>query len=541
VLKTDRNWQLAAGALLLFSTACALFQLDRYPLESHEIFVAQTAREMAARGDWLVPRFNGEPRLTKPPLSYWLTGLFAWLDGKPVNALHARLPSALAGVGLVALTLLLGRRLLGHRGALLAGLILTASTGFLQYTHNARPEMLYAFCCGIGITALTADWQAEGAPWRRRLLAHLAWFGFALATLTKGPHLPAMLLVGFAGFLARERVGWRRAWAILQPLTGLLLLALTLPWWWLLRQQLGDQSLATSQLTGKLLRPDWVQLLNPYYLYRGLQLALPWLALFPLLLVFTRRSRAGDTRLRLLLWLILVPMLLLSLGSQRRWYYMLPALMPFCLLLAAALERLYTDLAQGARLRRWLAVAVPAQWAVILPLLLGFALWADPGRYPELRTALLWALPASAVPGVLYWRFARNASGPLPPVLASTCLFIVTAGFVHAGGHGLLDRKKQECLQVVRFLDTGAVSQLPLATLDTPDEPYIFYAQRHVQALHDLDDLRTAIAETGAAALVVILPRSTLNGLPPDLSPRVLYPGAAEAADPLLVVGFGNL
>src|SRR6266699_1673507 len=36
---------------------------------------AGAAREMLARGDWLVPSNNGVPRLQKPPLVYWLTRL----------------------------------------------------------------------------------------------------------------------------------------------------------------------------------------------------------------------------------------------------------------------------------------------------------------------------------------------------------------------------------------------------------------------------------------------------------------------------------
>ena len=41
---------------------------------------------MAERADWLVPYFNGEPRLTKPPLSYWATGGAAWIDGTPASS-----------------------------------------------------------------------------------------------------------------------------------------------------------------------------------------------------------------------------------------------------------------------------------------------------------------------------------------------------------------------------------------------------------------------------------------------------------------------
>ena len=36
---------------------------------------ASTAREMALNGDWIVPHFNGEPRINKPPIVYWAIAL----------------------------------------------------------------------------------------------------------------------------------------------------------------------------------------------------------------------------------------------------------------------------------------------------------------------------------------------------------------------------------------------------------------------------------------------------------------------------------
>ena len=60
---------------------------------------AVCVREMRARGDWIFPTFNGEPRYHKPILIYWLMGLGTALGGD--NPFGARLVSAVAGAATV--------------------------------------------------------------------------------------------------------------------------------------------------------------------------------------------------------------------------------------------------------------------------------------------------------------------------------------------------------------------------------------------------------------------------------------------------------
>ena len=53
-----------------------------------ELRVILTARDMARGGSWLVPHYQGEPRLHKPPLMYWLgcVGTFGWSAPRPQSA-----------------------------------------------------------------------------------------------------------------------------------------------------------------------------------------------------------------------------------------------------------------------------------------------------------------------------------------------------------------------------------------------------------------------------------------------------------------------
>src|SRR3954465_14228362 len=76
-----------AIALLQF----CLFLNHRDITNAHEGRTAETSREMLQRRDWIVPYCNGMPRLAKPPLMYWATGL-AWAITRSVQPWSARLP-----------------------------------------------------------------------------------------------------------------------------------------------------------------------------------------------------------------------------------------------------------------------------------------------------------------------------------------------------------------------------------------------------------------------------------------------------------------
>ena len=108
---------------------------------------ADAAREMMSAGNWVVPKFNGELRVDKPALLYWLQiGAYRAFG---VNEFSARLPSALAAILAVLVTYELGRRLFrSTRTGLLAGMILGSTIAFCGAAHFANPDAL--------LTALTA-------------------------------------------------------------------------------------------------------------------------------------------------------------------------------------------------------------------------------------------------------------------------------------------------------------------------------------------------------------------------------------------------
>lgn len=327
-------------ALLAAAWVLTLAGIQSVPLEKHESFVLATAQEMKTSGDWLLPRYNEELRLQKPPMNYWATLLVEAAD--PVNAdvqiFHGRIVSLLAVLLMALLTARTGAKLYGKDAGLLAALFLLCANGILSYSHNARPDMLYAALCTLQLFAWIDAWQAE-TPARQMRNALLGWAAAGLATLTKGPQVPVLFLLGVLGFLlAGPDRG--RTLRILRPFSGAAVFCLlVLPWWLLLQQRLKTLgvSIGDSQLSGSLLLqlPAWKELLKGYYAWQ------PLVQMFPVSLLLIgivpgllKKPAAATSATRLLAVVSLLFLVVFTFGGQYRKHYLLPLLPVFAMLLA---------------------------------------------------------------------------------------------------------------------------------------------------------------------------------------------------------------
>jgi 4-amino-4-deoxy-L-arabinose transferase-like glycosyltransferase len=121
-----------AAATLLFAPRVFLGPLRHWD----EAWYAQVSREMLDAGDWLTPRWNGEPWFHKPPLAYWGMMASFWAFG--VSEASARAFSALCG----AATLAVVAAFLAHRLTFALGLmgavLLAAIPEFPRYTARGQ-------------------------------------------------------------------------------------------------------------------------------------------------------------------------------------------------------------------------------------------------------------------------------------------------------------------------------------------------------------------------------------------------------------------
>ena len=353
--------------------------------DSDEAFYAQAGREMVESGDWVTPRYNGEYRFEKPVLFYWLVAI-AYLPAG-AGEFAARLPSALAGLGLVLIAFACARRWYDDETALLAGAVTATSFGYVAAARQALPDL--ALACFI--TAATwAAFEALAAPRPpgTRRWGWLAAAGAALAAafLTKGPVgvvLPALAVGPPAVWrcITEGRSRTEGAGPFLARLAGeagllaVICVALTLPWFAAMTATHGVAYLDRFFIGENVARFATDRYQNdprPFWFYLPIVIGglFPW---SPLMLVFRRPLRGmlarvrrmGSTEVWLVLW-ALAPLVFYSLSVGKQPRYVLPVLPPLAILLARALSRALAQAAGGGGRDRLLAAGGTASGAILL-------------------------------------------------------------------------------------------------------------------------------------------------------------------------------
>ncbi len=195
VLRTCGFWLLVL--LPLF------YSLGNHPVyNSSEARYATIARAMAT-GDspLLIPHWDGQPHLTKPPGFYWLVAGSIRLFGD--NPLAIRLPGALSGVGLLLIIYALTRRLHGRGRARCAVLFASVCPLFLGVSRAGLTDGPLGLCMFASLAAgIIAVDERHSARWWL-----IAASGAGLAGLIKGPigWLPLTLWIVYAGWFGSGR------------------------------------------------------------------------------------------------------------------------------------------------------------------------------------------------------------------------------------------------------------------------------------------------------------------------------------------------
>jgi 4-amino-4-deoxy-L-arabinose transferase-like glycosyltransferase len=191
------------GLLLVFVLAAYFSRMTDLTIRGEESRRGLIAREMLTSGDWIVPRCQGEPLFSRPPLQNWMIAAIALARGD-VDAVALRLPSDVAMLLTVLLIYAYARTFLSRLGALTAGLAYASMGQVLELGRMGETDALFTlFITGslIGWHLCFLRWGSCHRTWC------LAYACVALGMLTKGPQAP----VYFAGVVGAYLL-WTRQW-----------------------------------------------------------------------------------------------------------------------------------------------------------------------------------------------------------------------------------------------------------------------------------------------------------------------------------------
>ncbi len=147
----------------------------------NESFYAEASRRMLESFDFLTPYYNGQLRLAKPPMTYWIVSLGYTIFG--VNELGLRFFHAMLGLLIGLLTFLLSKEVLKDtKVSLFSMLILLASFQFFANTRYASPEVPFTFFITLSLYLWLLGYKRGNT-----FLIFLAFLSSSLAMLVKGP------------------------------------------------------------------------------------------------------------------------------------------------------------------------------------------------------------------------------------------------------------------------------------------------------------------------------------------------------------------
>ena len=473
--RLSRGWRGPALAALIAFVAGLPGLIAVPALDRDESRFAQATAQMLESRDFVVIRFQDEPRFKKPVGIHWLqaasVSLFSSPEARQIWAY--RIPSLLGAMLAAAACAWGAAAFFGPQAGLLAGALL--GTTFLLSTE-ALIAKTDAVLCGATVLALAALGRLyaethEGPPAGRRAWL-LFWLAIALGTLDKGPITPMIAGLTIAALVALDRkAGWLArlnwGWGVI------ILVAIVGPWAGAVTVAT-DGAFWTAALTGDLAPklaggqethgapPGYHTLLAPFLMF-PMTLLLPAAAVLAV-----RRWREPGVRFALA-WLI-PTWLVFEATPTKLVHYTLPAYGAIAWLAAAALAR---PIGAGAR---WVGAVLAALFGFLLA---GGAfylvkLYGDASDIPAATLAALLLAEAGLYGG---WRLIRRA----PASAAAAAVGLGLAG--HAAlAAGLAPRlnplwlsaRTEKVLETARLLPEQGIADAPVTVAGYAEPSLVF-------------------------------------------------------------------
>ncbi|WP_421934225.1 ArnT family glycosyltransferase [Phenylobacterium sp.] len=497
----SRGWRGPALAALIALLAGLPGVFAVPPLDRDESRFAQATAQMLETGDFVVIRFQDEPRFKKPVGIYWLqAGSVALLSQAEARDIWAyRIPSLLGAMLAAAACAWGAAAFFGGPTGLLAGGALASTFLLSSEAFIAKTDAVLCGTTTLAVAALARLYGArQGTNHAGRLTRLLFWAGLSAAVLVKGPvGLMVVALIAVTLWIWDRKAPWMRdmGWS-----WGLILFAAIIgPWAWAVTVAT-DGGFWSAALVGDLAPKlaggqESHGALPGYHTLATPLLFFPVTLLLPAALVHGWRNRAEPGVRFALAWLI-PAFLVFELTPTKLVHYTLPTYGALAWLAAAALRQ-----PLGSRVR-WTGAALSALVGVLLAGGVGYLM----GEYGD-RSDIPMALIAGALMA------AAGLAGAYMLLKGRAGTALVTAGALGIAAHAALaaglaprleplwlSQRTEQALAQARLLPRQGIAPAPVAVAGYA-EPSLVFALGTPTDLGGPDQAAEALADNRPAVV----------------------------------------
>jgi 4-amino-4-deoxy-L-arabinose transferase-like glycosyltransferase len=486
---------------------------------------ADIARAMLLSGDWITPRFNGDPFFDKPPLFNWLTAASFAILG--LSEFAARLPAALSSLLCVLLTYAMGRALFTPRTGLLAGIVLATSLEFMLLARAVQYDSPFTLFITLSMCGYVF---AMLSPHRSRPAWLLLYVGAALAVLTKGPLGAVLVGVPIAAHMLvrRNLSAFRQA---LTPIGIGLFLIIAVPWFVLMEQAnpgFLDYFIVEQHLANIAGEVGTAVARHPEPAYYFLAILLlgffPWSLVLPqsVYCLLKHREARGPAMDFYLVAIVLATLLIFSLPTSKLATYILPLFPAAAILVGRYWDRLLADPARVRKASQVLAFGAVAVGLVLTVLWLALG---DPVDHLKIRSGInpahvsrfLGAFGLLFLLAALWaWQARHGRSFTALAVAAPAFVFFVLWGL--APGADPYRSSKLVAARVDAILPAGEPIHVYGRLLDSA----AFYTGRQVVLLDTEEEVARYLSGNDQAVLIARSRNGSFNDIP-DIDLPVLF------------------
>ena len=523
IARLSRGWRGPALAALIAFLAGLPGLLAVPPLDRDESRFAQATAQMLESHDFVVIRYQDEPRFKKPVGIHWLQAASVALVSDPeARAIWAyRIPSLLGAMLAAAACAWGAAAFFGAEAGLFAGALLGAT---LLLSTEAMIAKTDAVLCGTTTLAMAALARlyaaARDGPPAPRSAVWLFWIALGVATLVKGPVGPMVAALAIIVLAVLDR---RPAWLV------------RMKWWWglivvavIVGPWAGAVTVRTdgafwSAAVGGDLAPKLAGGQETHGAPPGYHTLLAPLLTFPMTLMLPaaavaawRRRREPGVRFALA-WL-LPAWAVFEAMPTKLVHYPLPTYGAIAWLAAAALVQ-----PMGPRVR-WTGAVLGGLFGLLLAAA-SFYLVRTYGDATDIPAAALAALFLAAAGLAGAWLIARDR--PREAVIAAVACGVIGHGILLAGLAPRLlplwlSARTEAAMERARLLPRQGIADAPVAVagyaepslvfalgtateLDTPEEAAQAITENRPAVVESRQDpaFRRALRAAGAEALAV--------------------------------------